>query len=161
MLRMSRMTDYGTVVLAHLAGEPRRVCSATDVAQATQLSPPSVSKLLKRLARAGLVESFRGTNGGYALARDAGSISAAQILDALEGPLALTECSADDSHCRLETVCGVGRAWQRINHSIRRALQDVSLAQLIDRGRPEIRFDFDIDGDAGTSGRRRSTPLRS
>ena len=152
MLRMSRMTDYGTVVLAHLAGEPRRVCSATEVAPATPL---------KRLARAGLVESFRGTNGGYALARDAGSISAAQILDALEGPLALTECSADDSHCRLETVCGVGRAWQRINHSIRRALQDVSLAQLIDRGRPEIRFDFDIDGDAGTSGRRRSTPLRS
>jgi Rrf2 family protein len=92
---------------------------------------PTVSKLLKTLQRAGLVSSTRGSHGGYQLTRPAAAISAAAILDALEGgPVAITECSGKDSHCGIEHVCRVGRAWQRVNFAIRRTLSDITLAQL-------------------------------
>lgn len=131
MLRISKLTDYGTVVLAHLAGEPGSVCSAADVAEATGIGLPTVSKLLKSLARAELVTSTRGANGGYRLARDPQRISAADVIDALEGPVSITECSASDSQCDYETVCNVGGAWQRVNVAIRRALEDVTLVDLL------------------------------
>ena len=132
MLRMSKMTDYGTLVLAHMAAEPGRIFSASDIANETDLALPSVRKLLKTMSKAKLVASYRGASGGYALARSADQISAAQILDALEGPVTLTECSASDSQCRLARSCGVGRSWQHINRLIRQSLSDVSLAQLSD-----------------------------
>lgn len=142
MLRISRLTDYGTVVLAHLAGDPQSVCSAADVAAATGIGPPTVSKLLKSLARADLVSSTRGANGGYQLARDPSDISAADVIDALEGPVSITECSATDSHCDYETVCSVGSSWRRINIAIRNALEDVSLIDLLRANRPLPRFSF-------------------
>ncbi len=129
MLRMSKLTDYGTVVLAQLAASDAGWTTAGQVAQATHLGPPTVSKLLKALVHAGLVISSRGVQGGYALARPAAAISAAEILDALEGPVAITECSST-SGCDLESYCRVGTAWQRINTSIRKALEGVSLADL-------------------------------
>jgi Rrf2 family protein len=85
---------------------------------------------LKQLHRAHLVISSRGLHGGYQLARPANEISAAAILDALEGPLALTDCAAGHGHCGIEETCRVGRGWQRLNLAIRRSLADVSLAQL-------------------------------
>ncbi len=130
MLRISKLTDYGTVLLAYLAAHEARVCSAAEVADATGIALPTVSKLLKTLARSGLVVSTRGANGGYQLARGAGEISAADIIDALEGPVSITECSAGDSLCEHEDVCSVGGAWQRINIAIRRALGDVKLSDL-------------------------------
>lgn len=142
MLRISRLTDYGTVVLAHLAGEPDAVCSAADVSAATGIAPPTVSKLLKSLARAGLVSSTRGANGGYQLAREPNDITAANVIDALEGPVSITECSANDSHCDFEQVCNVGSAWRRINVAIRHALDDVSLVDLLKANRPLPRFQF-------------------
>ena len=96
----------------------------------THLTLPTVSKLLKSLVRAGLAVSRRGARGGYALSRPADEISAAEILDALEGPLAITECSSAVGLCELESWCRVGGAWQRINVSIREALEEVSLADL-------------------------------
>lgn len=142
MLRISKLTDYGTVVLAHLAVEPGAVCSASDVSNATGIAAPTVSKLLKSLARAELVRSTRGANGGYQLARKAGEISAADVIDALEGPVSITECSGSDSHCNFESVCSVGGAWKRINVAIRHALEDVSLTDLMKANRPLPRFDF-------------------
>lgn len=142
MLRISKLTDYGTVVLAHLAGSERRVCSAAEVSEATGIAPPTVSKLLKSLARAGLVNSTRGANGGYELARPAREISAASVIDALEGPVSITECSASDSHCDYEDVCNVGNAWQRINVAIRRALEDINLVDLTKASSPVPSFRF-------------------
>jgi len=136
MLRMSKLTDYGTLVLAQLAVERNGVASAGQVADATHLGQPTVSKLLKSLNRAGLVVSARGVQGGYALARAPELISAAQIIDALEGPVAITECSSVDGCCDLEAYCRVGRAWQKINASIRKALEHVSLADLQTRADP-------------------------
>jgi FeS assembly SUF system regulator len=130
MLRMSKLTDYGTMVLAQLAANDSGLSTAGQVADATHLGQPTVSKLLKCLVRAGLVVSTRGVQGGYALARPASAISAAEIIDALEGPVAITECSSTGGGCTLESFCRVGMAWQRINLSIRKALEGVSLADL-------------------------------
>ena len=142
MLRISKLTDYGTVLLAHLARETDTVCSAAEIAQSTGIALPTASKLLKSLARSGLVTSTRGVNGGYRLARPAAAISAANIIDALEGPVSITECSASDSHCDIEEVCSVGNAWQRINVAIRRALEEVSLVDLQRSSSPVPRFRF-------------------
>jgi FeS assembly SUF system regulator len=130
MLRISRLTDYATVLLAALASEPQRLRTAAALAQQTRIAAPTVSKLLKQLHRAGLVSSARGLRGGYQLSRPAAQISAAAILDALEGPVALTDCAAGHGNCEIEQTCRVGRVWQRLNLAIRRALYDVSLAQL-------------------------------
>lgn len=145
MLKMSKLTDYGTLVLAQLASEAEDLCSAGQLADATHIARPTVSKLLKSLSRAGLVVSERGARGGYALARAPEQISAAQIIDALEGPVAITECSSADGACELEPYCRVGRAWQRINRSIRRSLQQVSLADLQLDSEPLPGFDFKRD----------------
>ena len=142
MLRISRLTDYGTLVLAHLSGNGERLTSAADVASAIGIAQPTVRKLLKSLAKAGLVISTRGAQGGYRLSRDAADISAADIIDALEGPVHITECSADDSHCDLESVCNVGGAWQRINVAIRRALGDINLHDLQRSKAPVPNFEF-------------------
>jgi FeS assembly SUF system regulator len=142
VLRISKLTDYGTVVLAHLAADPKVVCSAADVSAATGIAPPTVSKLLKSLARADLVTSTRGANGGYQLTRDPLRISAADVIDALEGPVSITECSATDSHCNYEPICTVGSSWKRINTAIRHALEDVSLIDLSRANRPLPRFEF-------------------
>ena len=136
MLSMSKPTDYGTMVLAQLAASDPGWTTAGQVADATHLGPPTVSKLLKALAHAGLVVSSRGVQGGYALARPASAISAADILDALEGPVAITECSSSHGVCDLESYCRVGSAWQRINASIRKALEGVTLADLQSRREP-------------------------
>jgi FeS assembly SUF system regulator len=142
VLRISKLTDYGTVLLAHLATHQTTVLSAAEVAAATGIALPTVSKLLKSLARSGLVTSMRGVNGGYRLARPPQEISAADVIDALEGPVSITECSATDGDCEHESVCSVGSAWQRINVAIRRALEDVTLNDLVRANSPVPTFRF-------------------
>jgi FeS assembly SUF system regulator len=129
MLRISKLTDYGTQILVHLANyEADGLCPATDVATGTHLSLPTVQKVLKKLAHGGLVTSARGADGGYRLARPPEQITATEILDTLEGPLAITECSHDDSQCELEDDCLVGSAWQKISKAIRGAMDDIRLS---------------------------------
>lgn len=130
MLRISKLTDYATVVLASLAHEPLQHRAAAEIALRTRLKAPTVSKVLKDLQRAGLVVSSRGAQGGYRLARAPGDITAAQILDVFEGPIAITECSGKSSQCGIERQCRVGGAWQRVNAAIRRALDDLTLREL-------------------------------
>ena len=130
MLRIGKLTDYATVILATLAADRSRLLNAGTLSERTHIAAPTVAKLLKQMHRAGLVNSTRGTHGGYQLARDPEHISAAAILDALEGPIALTECSAGSGQCGIEHTCSVGRTWQRMSIAIRRALSDITLAQL-------------------------------
>lgn len=150
VLKISRLTDYGTMILVHLSGQPG-VCSASDVAAATGLALPTVKKLLKLLARGNLVTSVRGAEGGYALAKPASQISAAEILAVIEGPVGITECSTVDSHCEFESQCQVGSAWQRINASIQRGLEAVTLLDLL---RPPREFNL-MDLSGHVSGRER------
>jgi len=130
MLRMGKLTDYATVVLASLAQDPDRQRAAADLAETTRLKLPTVSKVLKGLQRAGLVTSSRGSLGGYQLARAPADITATQILDVFEGPIAITECSGSSSRCGIERQCRVGGGWQRVNTAIRLALDEVTLYQL-------------------------------
>ena len=130
MLRVSKLTDYATVVMASLAaGE--RVMSAQALAERAHLELPTVSKLLKQLAQAGLVASTRGINGGYQLARAAERITIADIVTAMEGPIGMTECSAHAGMCGHEPHCGVRVNWQRINQAIAGALANVTLADML------------------------------
>ena len=130
MLRIRKLTDYGIFVLAHLANEQDTVMSASKIASKTGLNLPTVSKLLKTLSKAKLVTSIRGSQGGYSLAKKSSTISAAEIIDAFEGPVAITECSASYHSCSLESQCGVGEAWQKINQAIRNTLENISLTDL-------------------------------
>src|SRR6202789_3398117 len=113
MLRMGKLTDYATVVLATLAQEPARHRAAAELAERTRLSRPTVSKVLKGLQRAGMVISSRGAQGGYRLARGPEQITAAQILDVFEGPIAITECSGASSQCGIERRGPARGAWPR------------------------------------------------
>ena len=136
MLRISRLTDYATVILASLGNGG--LASAADIALRTHIGLPTVSKLLKELQHAGLVSSVRGAHGGYQLTRTTAKINAAEIIDAVEGPIALTECSNGSGLCGIEATCLVGHGWQRISLAIRRALTDISLDELLRRDPPAL-----------------------
>ena len=131
MLRVTKLTDYATVVLTVLAARPGEVHSATDLAVHSGLEPPTVSKVLKPLAQAGLVEGLRGVHGGYRLSRDAADISLIEIVEAMEGPLAMTECSQTESHCGIAHQCGARANWRLINDVVADALRGVTLAQML------------------------------
>lgn len=130
MLRMSKLTDYGTIVMTYLARESDRLHAASEIALQIQVAAPTVSKILKTLAREGLVISHRGAKGGYSLARAARDISMVQIIDALEGPVGLTECGSSPGVCAQEDSCSVRANWQHINNAVRQALAGVTLAQM-------------------------------
>ena len=131
MLRVSKLTDYATVVMTCLAGAGDDVQSAQALAERAHLELPTVSKLLKQLAQSGLVVSTRGINGGYRLARDAREITIADIVTAMEGPIGMTECSVHAGACDHESHCGVRVNWRRISQAIAAALESVTLADMV------------------------------
>ena len=131
MLRVTKLTDYATVVLTVLAARPAEVLSAAELAERAGLEVPTVAKLLKPLAQAGLVAGFRGTNGGYRLARPATEITLVEIVEVMEGPLGMTECSIHAGACGIEQSCGVRANWRRINDVVAEALRNVTLAQML------------------------------
>jgi FeS assembly SUF system regulator len=139
MLRISKMTDYAVVLATHLAGM-EAPHAARDLALQTQIPEPTASKLLKKLARAGVVVSQRGAKGGYALARSADQIGVNEVIEAIEGPIAVTECSDEttDSSCEYETNCGVRANWQRINLAVHNALSEITLADMAFSGTAEL-----------------------
>ncbi len=132
MLRMTRLTDYGVVLLSHIAREPGRLTrNAPELAAAAHLPLPTVSKILKILAREGLLVPHRGAKGGFSLARAATEITVAEIIAALEGPIALTECSGHaGERCEIEPSCPVSAPWRRINRAVFEALRGITLAEM-------------------------------
>ena len=131
MLKLSKLADYGIVVMTYLAHEPAQVRAANEVAMSTRVALPTVSKVLKLLSRGGLVASVRGAKGGYRLARSPGAVSIAEVIHALEGPLAMTECTSAVGACTQEPYCAVRGNWQRINETIYHALARVTLADMV------------------------------
>lgn len=137
MLRVSRLTDYAAVVMTCIAAHPTEVLSAVQIADETRLELPTVSKLLKALGHAALVDSFRGVNGGYRLARPATEISLAEIIEALEGPIGMTECSVAEGQCDRESQCGVRGSWQQVNDVLDNALRAMTLADMLKPPSPQ------------------------
>jgi FeS assembly SUF system regulator len=130
MLRISKLADYGTVVMVYLAKRPLELHNARDIALNTHLTVPTVSKLLKRLTVAGLLSSVRGVSGGYRLCREAADISVTEIIYALDEYRGLTECSLQPNECSLRGFCHIQGNWQLISQGIVSALDSVSLAAL-------------------------------
>ena len=133
------MTDYAVMLATHLAAA-EGPHAARDLAVQTQIPEPTASKVLKKLARAGVVISQRGAKGGYALARSPEHVGVNEVIEAIEGPIAVTECSDDttDSSCEYETSCGVRANWQRINVAVHRALSEITLADMGFPGTAEL-----------------------
>jgi FeS assembly SUF system regulator len=132
MIRMTKQADYGIVLMTRMAGSPERLFTAPELATESHLPQPTVSKVLKLLARGGLLESHRGVKGGYTLAQEPEGISVAEVIDALDGPISITECIDDaPGECSQEAICPVRGNWQRINRAIREALEAISLAEMV------------------------------
>jgi FeS assembly SUF system regulator len=135
MIRVSKLGDYAIVLMtcvAERAGAGERPVAARELAQASQLAVPTVAKVCKALAKAGLLVSLRGKAGGFVLARPARDISVAAIVTAIDGPIGLTDCSlAEPVHCALEAACPCGPNWQRINTAVVAALEGVRLDSMI------------------------------
>lgn len=131
MLRINRETDYGIVILSAMARSPGERFNPSRLAAAHGLPQPMASKVMKQLVRAGLLCSYRGAKGGYGLVRDPGEITVAEIIEALEGPIAFTECVEDGTgSCNHVDGCTAGAIWSRVSSVVQRALDGVSLAEM-------------------------------
>ena len=138
MLRISKLTDYGTVAMTYLARENGRLHSVSEIAGEIRLAAPTVSKILKQLVHERLVVSHRGVKGGYSLARPPAQISMLEIIDALEGRVGLTECGSSPGLCTQESLCSIRTNWQRISGAVREALAGVSLAEMAEPDLPPM-----------------------
>ena len=136
MLRISKMTDYAIMVMVELHASRGEVLSAHALAECSHLELPTVSKVLKLLVNTGLVDSYRGANGGYSLKRNAQDISVAEIIAAIEGPIAMTECSVEEGLCAQESICSLRGNWQRISVAVAKAMEGVSLAEMAQPVKP-------------------------
>lgn len=131
MLRLSKLTDYATVILSYMARDKSHIHAAIEIADATGIMQPTVSKILKLLVKAQLLTSSRGAKGGYGLAKEPENISVAAVISALEGPIAITECSISDDNCQQSSACEIRGNWHLINQTIHNALESITLADLI------------------------------
>ncbi|MCL4808718.1 MAG: SUF system Fe-S cluster assembly regulator [Thermoanaerobaculia bacterium] len=129
MIRMNKLTDYGVVLLTTFAREPGLGISARELSTRTGIPLPTVVKLLKTLLKAGLLVSQRGTKGGYALSRRPEEVPVAEVIEALEGPLAITECSMPGT-CEHERRCVARPNWAAVNDVIRQSLSKLTLAEM-------------------------------
>jgi FeS assembly SUF system regulator len=139
VLRITKQTDYGIVLLTRMASEPGRQLNAPELAAEVQLPLPTVSKILKLLARDGLLISHRGVKGGYTLARPPERITVAAIIASLEGPIAMTECIEDGTdECGQSGHCAIQANWQVINQAIRSALEGITLRDMAEPLPPQL-----------------------
>jgi len=133
MLRITKQTDYAIVLMGHLAARRDSVLNARDLSTAVALPLPTVSKILKAMTRANLVVSHRGVKGGYVIARDPSEITLTELIEALEGPIAITECldgAPTSGDCDIESCCPTKTNWQRVNRAVRDALADIPLSTM-------------------------------
>jgi len=139
MIRITRQTDYGIILLAYLASRPpERILTARDAAHECRLPVPMVSKILKTLARGGILASHRGVKGGYSLARLPDRITIGDVIGALEGPIGITECSSNPGSCEQEPLCPVRINWQRISLAVRGALEKIPLSEMVGSPSPSL-----------------------
>ncbi len=132
MIKLSKLTDYAVVVLAEMARDPGRLRTAADLAETTTLPEPTVAKVLKLLAKGQIIASVRGVNGGYKMDKAPGALSIAAVIDAMDGPIALTSCAdGGEGCCAYEGNCAVKKKWQPVNAAMRAALENVTLAEMI------------------------------
>lgn len=135
MIKLSRMTDYAVLLMSVMQPMPHSsemVLSAQVLSLKTGLSVTTISKILKMLSAKGMVQSVRGSHGGYQLQQSARHISVAQIIEAVDGPIAITDCLSDrNKECNVESICQTKKGWQKINEGVRKAFDEVTLEELM------------------------------
>ena len=128
MLRITKIADYGFILLVHIANQDyEKLSNAKDLSASIGIPLPTVSKVLKILTQGGILKSHQGSKGGYSLSRPATQITAAEILEAVEGPVAITDCSSVDG---CERNCQVSSSWQKVNGAVVGTLQALTLADM-------------------------------
>ncbi|HIG91504.1 MAG TPA: SUF system Fe-S cluster assembly regulator [Methylococcaceae bacterium] len=131
MLRLSKLTDYATVLLTYMAKTNGQLHTAMELSEVTAIHLPTVSKVLKVLSKEGLVYAIRGSKGGYQLAQAPESITVARVIGALEGPVAITQCSSPTHHCEQALACEIKGNWGVINRAIVDVLESITLADMM------------------------------
>jgi len=131
MIKIGKLTDYAFILLGQMARAKSEVHAAAELSARSGLALPTVAKVLKILARAGLARSVRGAHGGYVLTDQPEFLSVARVIDAMEGPIALTDCAIGEAHCQQAASCGIRGHWSVINQALRAALDAVTLADLL------------------------------
>jgi FeS assembly SUF system regulator len=134
MIRLSRLTDYAVALLSHMGKEgEEKLWAASSLAEMSGLPMPTVAKVLKLLSKSGLISAHRGASGGYRLSRRMSDISVAEIIESMDGPIALTDCAEGSAHedCNIQNICPLSQGWNRVNIAVRKALQDVSLVEML------------------------------
>lgn len=142
MIKLGKLTDYAIVILGEISrGREEGPLSAHVLSDKTGLPEPTVSKILKLLTKKGLIASQRGSLGGYSLTRTAKMISMADIITAMEGPIALVACvEGSPENCRVDTVCCMKGRWDKVNRAVKQALESVSLDEMTSGNRPIVSF---------------------
>lgn len=144
MIKLSKLTDYAVVLLSQIVRREGRLSTTSALAQETGLPHPTVSKVLKILAKSELLTAQRGSAGGYVLARAPQDITVADIITAMDGPIHLTECVQGTHHpCQMEGRCHMNGHWNRVNQVIRDALEKVSLYEMALDASPAFRMEAD------------------
>jgi FeS assembly SUF system regulator len=131
MLRLGKLTDYATVILSFMAKSPVSMHAALEIANATGIAKPTVSKILKLLVKAKVLSSIRGAKGGYTLVQTPEKITVASVITAVEGPISLTECSHSEHGCEQVSGCQIGNNWRLVNQTVQKALESVTLADML------------------------------
>ena len=137
MLRLTKKADYGLIALKFLAEHPEsNAVSAKDVAEAYKIPAQLLAKILQTLTKKGLLRSQAGMNGGYALARDPHTISAFEVILAIDGPLFITSCTKGEKSCDLHNSCTIKEPLARVNETISGVLQSISIQDLTEQAQP-------------------------
>lgn len=132
MIRLSKLSDYAVVVLSQLARDSGRVVSASGLAESTGIPEPTVAKVLKVLVKGNIVASTRGASGGYTMERSPADISVRELIEALDGPIAVTSCIEEhNTDCGISHVCAMRGKWHKVNSAIVSTLDEMSLTELL------------------------------
>jgi FeS assembly SUF system regulator len=138
MISITKHSDYAIVMLAYFARNPSVLINAKDLSEALKLPYPTVSKLLKILVKSELLVSIQGSQGGYRLDRSSDTISVASVIEAVEGPIALTECATGDhDKCKTQEACSIQPHWMTINGVIKKSLESLAISALNQPVQPE------------------------
>ena len=147
MMRINKLTDYGIIIMTEIATMgSTKVHTAKEISKRANIPLPTVTNLLKKLSNEGLLTSQRGNQGGYALAESSSTISIASIIESIEGPIALTECSTNECACSYESNCSVEVPWQKINKTVKSALEEIKLNEMIHSNHGNELLTLSIDG---------------
>ena len=150
MMRVNKLTDYGIVIMTRIADmDQNKVHTAREISEDTKIPLPTVTRLLKTLSNNGLLNSQRGSQGGYSLSGSSEDISVANIIESFEGLIALTECSTNTCECSYETKCSMEEPWQKINNTVKNALEGISLNEMMGKNQNEGLLNLSMNYSGG------------